>query len=151
MRYSRQNKIMDIINTYDVETQDQLVYLLKKAGFRVTQATISRDIKDLQLVKTLAPNGRYRYTPGIAKEQPALDRFTKIFKETLRSVNYSGNIIVIQTLAGCANAACEAIDTMDLPGVIGTIAGDNTIFLLVAEGTDIHDIVQRFNEMIQLR
>lgn len=151
MRYLRQNKILDIISSHEVETQDQLVNLLKKAGYKVTQATISRDIKDLQLIKTQTPSGRYKYSISVSQEQPVSDRFAKIFKETIKSVASSGNMVVIKTLTGCANAACEAIDTMDFPHIIGSIAGDNTIFLVVNDPSNVSGLVKRFSEMIQLR
>ena len=149
MRYSRQNKILDIINTHEVETQEKLVELLHKAGYKVTQATISRDIKDLQLIKTLSSNGRYKYTVGANTDQPVSDRFVKIFRETIQSISSAGNIIVIKTLSGCANAAAEAIDTSSLPHAVGSIAGDNTIFLLVDEPENIPALLARFNDMIK--
>jgi len=149
MRYSRQNKILDIINTYEVETQDKLVELLKKSGYKVTQATISRDIKELQLIKTLSPSGRYKYTVGVNPDQPVSERFVTIFKETIKSVASSGNIIVVKTLSGCANAAAEAIDTMNLPNVLGSIAGDNTFILIVNDPSNVPSLVNRFTEMIK--
>lgn len=149
MRYSRQNKILDIINTHEVETQEKLVSLLKKSGYRVTQATISRDIKELQLVKTLSPSGKYKYTVGTNVDQPISDRYVKIFKETIQTVAYSGNIIVVKTLQGCANAACEAIDNLNFPYVVGSIAGDNTIFLVVNSPENAPVLVNKFNEMIK--
>jgi transcriptional regulator of arginine metabolism len=149
MRYSRQNKILDIINTHEVETQERLVALLRKSGYKVTQATISRDIKELQLVKTLSSTGKYKYTIGTNVEQPISDRYIKIFKETIQTVAYSGNMVVIKTLSGCANAACEAIDILNIPNMVGTIAGENTIFLLVNDPANAPAIVNRFNEMIK--
>lgn len=149
MRYSRQNKILDIINTHEVETQERLVALLRKSGYKVTQATISRDIKELQLVKTLSSSGKYKYTVGASVEQPVSDRYIKIFKDTIQTVASSGNIIVIKTLTGCANAACEAIDTLNLPNMVGTIAGDNTIFIVVNDPSNVPALVSRFNEMIK--
>lgn len=151
MRTLRQNKILDIINSNEVETQGQLVELLKKAGYDVTQATISRDIKDLHLIKSQAPSGRYKYAPSASKPEPSADSFEKIFKETIKSVGSSGNMIVIKTLSGCANAACEAIDTMNIPYIMGSIAGDNTIFLVVDDHSNVLGLVKHFNEMIQLR
>ena len=112
MRYSRQNKILDIINSHEVETQERLVALLRKSGYKVTQATISRDIKELQLVKTLSPSGKYKYTVGANIEQPISDRYIKIFKETIQTVASSGNIIVVKTLSGCANAAAADASTI---------------------------------------
>jgi len=149
MRYSRQNKILDLISTNEVETQDKLVALLKKCGYKVTQATISRDIKELQLIKTLSPSGKYKYTVGTSNDQPVTDRFIKIFRDTILTVGSSGNIIVIKTLSGCANAACEAIDSLNVQNVIGTIAGDNTIFLVVNDPANVPALVGKFNEMIR--
>lgn len=105
MRYSRQNKILEIINSHDVETQDQLQELLKEAGYTVTQATISRDIKDLQLVKTLASNGRYKYAENRDDNQPISERFIRIFRDTTVSYAAAENLIVVKTLSGCGNAA----------------------------------------------
>lgn len=149
MRYSRQNKILDLINTHEVETQEKLVELLNQAGYKVTQATISRDIKDLQLVKTLSSSGRYKYTVSTSADQPVSDRFVKIFRETIQNISSAGNIIVIKTLSGCAAAAAEAIDTSNLPSVVGSIAGDNTIFLLIDEPENIPALLTRFNDMIK--
>lgn len=148
MRYARQNKILEIINSYEVETQDKLVELLKKSGYQATQATISRDIKELQLIKTLSPSGRYKYTVGAMPEQPLSERFVTIFKETITSINSSGNLIVVKTLSGCAQAAGEAIDTMRFPHVIGSIAGDNTILLVVNDPANVPALVSHFNEMV---
>lgn len=148
MRYARQNKILEIINSYEVETQDKLVELLKKSGYQATQATISRDIKELQLIKTLSPTGRYKYTVGAMPEQPLSERFVTIFKETITSINSSGNLIVVKTLSGCAQAAGEAIDTMRFPHVIGSIAGDNTILLVVNDPANVPALVSHFNEMV---
>lgn len=149
MRYSRQNKILDIINTHEVETQDKLVSLLKKSGYKVTQATISRDIKELQLIKTLSPSGKYKYTVGSNLDQPVSDRFINIFRETIQTVVSSGNIVLVKTLSGCASAAGEAIDTLNFPNVIGSIAGDNTILLVVNDPSNVPALVNKFNELIK--
>ncbi|NLT46960.1 MAG: arginine repressor [Clostridiales bacterium] len=149
MRYSRQNKILDIINSHEVETQDMLVSLLKKAGYQATQATVSRDIKELQLIKTLSPSGRYKYAVSSAAEQPPSERFVTIFKETIKAVNSSGNIIVIKTLSGCANAAGEAIDTMNMSHVVGSVAGDNTILLVIDDPANVPDLVKRFHDILK--
>jgi transcriptional regulator of arginine metabolism len=149
MRYSRQNKILDLISTYEIETQDKLVELLKKNGYKVTQATISRDIKDLHLIKTLSSNGRYKYTVGSSPDQPVSERFINIFKETITSVGSSGNLIVVKTLSGCAQAAGEAIDNMNFPNVVGSIAGDNTIMLVINDPANVPTLLNQFNEMIR--
>ena len=149
MRYSRQNKILDIINTHEVETQDKLVSLLKKSGYKVTQATISRDIKELRLIKTLSSTGRYKYTVVVNTDQPISDRFINIFRETIQTVVSSGNIILVKTLSGCASAAAEAIDTLNFPNMIGSIAGDNTVLLVVNDPANVPTLVNKFNEMIK--
>jgi transcriptional regulator of arginine metabolism len=147
MRYSRQNKILELINSHEVETQEKLAELLKKSDYDVTQATISRDIKELQLIKTMTPAGRYKYTASAAQERPVTERFVKIFRETVQSVDHSGNIIVIKTLSGCANAAAEAVDSLKFANILGSIAGDNTLMLVAAEAADVAAIAARFNEM----
>ncbi|MDR1135104.1 MAG: arginine repressor [Clostridiales Family XIII bacterium] len=147
MRYPRQTKILDIISTYDVDTQDKLLELLKMNGFNVTQATISRDIKDLQLVKTMTPFGKYKYTAASNLDQSLAERFVKIFRETVQTVSSSGNIIVVKTLSGCANAAAEAIDSLNFEHILGTLAGDNTLLLVVNDPVNVPALIERFNEI----
>ncbi|MDR2131991.1 MAG: arginine repressor [Clostridiales Family XIII bacterium] len=147
MRYSRQNKILELINGHEIDTQEKLAALLKKSGHKATQATISRDIKELQLIKTLTPSGKYKYAVNASQDKPASERFVKIFRETVQSVEHSGNIIVIKTLPGCANAAAEAIDSLRFANILGSIAGDNTILLITAENANVASLTARFNEM----
>ncbi|MDR0852140.1 MAG: arginine repressor [Clostridiales Family XIII bacterium] len=149
MRYSRQNKILEIIENHDVDTQENLAEMLKNCGFDVTQATISRDIKELQLVKTLTHSGKYKYTAPGNLSQPITDRFVKIFKETIQSVTSSGNMIVIKTLSGCANAAAETIDSLDFPHILGSIAGDNTIFLVIDDPKNVHALTLEFDALLK--
>ena len=105
MRLSRQNKILEIIKTNEVETQDQLLNLLRAAGYSVTQATVSRDIRELQLVKGQTKDGRYKYISGNYDNRPISDRFKRIFKETTVSWQSAQNLIVVKTLSGCSGAA----------------------------------------------
>jgi transcriptional regulator of arginine metabolism len=147
MRYSRQSKILELVNGHEIETQEKLAELLKESGYEVTQATVSRDIKELQLIKTLTRAGGYKYAENTALERPVTERFVKIFRETVQSVEYSGNIIVIKTLSGCANAAAEAVDSLKLANILGSIAGDNTLMLVASENADIAAIAAEFNEM----
>ena len=151
MRYSRQNKIIELINAYEIDTQEKLVSMLRDCGFEVTQATISRDIKDLQLVKTLSSSGKYKYALNQTKDMPVSDRFVKIFRETITSFAASGNLVVVKTLSGCANAAGEAIDSSGLPHIIGSIAGDNTLLLIADSADSIPEIMQEFQDMLQMR
>lgn len=149
MRYARQSKILDIINSHEVETQDMLVDLLKKEGFQATQATVSRDIKELQLIKTLTPSGRYKYTVSSNVEQAPSERFVTIFQETVKSVDSSGNLIVIKTLSGCANAAGEALDNMEIDHVVGTVAGDNTLLMVIDDPANVPELVKQFRDILR--
>lgn len=151
MRYSRQNKILELINNFEIDTQENLATLLRESGFNVTQATVSRDIKELQLVKILSSNGKYKYSAGKTADTPASDRFSKIFRETITSFDSSGNIIVVKTLSGCANAAGEAIDNSGMTHIIGSIAGDNTLFLLADSEENVPEILDKFKEMLYTR
>lgn len=149
MRYRRQNKIIEIIKKYEVETQEMLAKLLEDSGFKVTQATISRDIKELQLIKSQTTDGKYKYVVGDTIEnKPINDRFIKIFRETVQSINSSGNIIVLKTLSGCGNAAGEAIDNLNLKNIIGSLAGDNTLFLVIDSPENVPSLIAEFNRII---
>lgn len=148
MRYARQNKILELIEKYEIETQEKLSALLKENGYDVTQATISRDIKELQLIKTLSSTGKYMYSARVTNDTPMTDRFVKIFRETIKSVDASGNIVVVKTLPGCANAACESIDSLNLPNILGSIAGDNTIFLVLDSPEHTRDFLNEFNDIL---
>lgn len=150
MRYSRQNKIIELINNYEIDTQEKLVTMLRECGYEVTQATISRDIKELQLVKTLTSSGKYKYTLHKSQDLPVSERFVKIFRETITSVNASSNIIVVKTLSGCANAAGEAIDTSNFEHIIGSLAGDNTLLLIADSPDNVPKILDDFENMLHL-
>ena len=120
MRLSRQNKILEIIKTHEVETQDQLLDLLRDAGYNVTQATVSRDIRELQLIKGQSKGGRRKYIAGNYDNRPISDRFIKIFRETTLSYSCAENLIVVKTLPGCSGAAGEAIDCLSLEHIVGS-------------------------------
>ena len=125
---------MEIISTTNVETQEQLLAALEDAGFRSTQATISRDIKELRIVKELTSLGTYRYTTSV-KEMPSTfsNRLNTIFRECVTRYDYAQNIVVIHTLPGLAAAAASAIDTMNLSVVVGTLAGDDTVMVVMRD------------------
>ncbi len=129
MKNRRHAKILDIINTNSVDTQEELLNLLKKEGFSVTQATVSRDIKELRLLKTLSPDGKYRYTSAAKNAFDMKSNFQTLFKSSVNSLDFAENIIVIKTLSGMAQAVCTSFDSMEFEGVLGTIAGDDTIFI----------------------
>lgn len=148
MRYSRQNKVLELISKYEIETQEKLCQMLKNSGYNVTQATVSRDIKELQLVKTLSPSGKYKYSVSTNNEGPINDRFVKIFKETILNIAASGNIVLVKTLSGCGPAAGEAIDSLNIPYLIGSVAGDNTVLLVADDPEHVPEIINRFDSIL---
>ena len=142
-RANRQLKILDIISKHDVDTQEELVDYLRSEGFAVTQATVSRDIKEMGIIKTLSSDGRhYKYAAQQTKEATAADKFLSMFKNTVISIKSSGNLIVLKTEAGSAGPAAELIDKLSYDEVLGVIAGDNTIFVAV-DGPDHVDTIRR--------
>ena len=151
MKSKRHNQILDIINNNDIETQEELADALKIEGYDVTQATVSRDIKELRLIKILTPSGNYKYAQRKELDAPISDRFARIFRETVTDIKYSGNLIVVKTLSGCANAAAEAIDTTKFEHIVGTLAGDNTFIIIVDEPENLPKLVETFKEMLKSR
>ena len=134
MKSQRQTKILEIISNRNVETQEQLLAALQKEGFRGTQATISRDIKELRIVKELTNMGTYRYTTsGGEISNTFTTRMNTIFRECVVSIDYAQNIIVIRTLPGLASAAGSAIDAMNMSLVVGTLAGDDTVMVVMRD------------------
>lgn len=134
MKSARQEKILEIIASKDVETQSQLIDELSTRGIKSTQATLSRDIKELRLVKELTGDGNYRYVAASRDEFTDFDlRLKKIFRECVTTYATAQNLIVIKTLPGLASAACAALDSMDIDGLVGTLAGDDTAFLAMRD------------------
>ena len=132
MKSKRQQEILRIIAEKDMETQDQLLSELKARGVQSTQATISRDIKELHLVKELTGYGVYKY--AVSERKTSLNfagRLRTIFKEGVTSFDLAQNIVVIKTMPGLASAACAALDGMELPDVVGSLAGDDTAILIM--------------------
>ena len=137
MKLGRQSVIMEIINERDIETQNQLMAALAERGVKSTQATLWRDIRDMRLVKELGPKGNYRYVAASKQETPDLDiRLKKIFKECVISCDIAQNLIVLKTLPGLASGACSTLDGMEVDGLVGTIAGDDTIFIVIKQGAE---------------
>ena len=149
MKNIRQTAILSIIEQNDIETQEELASRLRQMGIDVTQATVSRDIKELRLLKVLSASGGYKYATADKAEHGLSDRFVRIFKDSVLSINYANNIIVIKTLTGSANVAAEAIDSMRLPQILGTMAGDNTILVIVKTEEEAVGTVESFREMLK--
>ena len=149
-RANRQLKILDIISKHDVDTQEELVDYLRSEGFAVTQATVSRDIKEMGIIKTLASDGRhYKYAAQQTKEATAADKFLSMFKNTVISIKSSGNLIVLKTEAGSAGPAAELIDKLSYDEVLGVIAGDNTIFVAVDGVEHVDTIRRRLEDLLE--
>lgn len=149
MKIARHAKILDLIEKKPIETQEELAEELKREGIDVTQATVSRDIKELRLVKVLGENGHYRYAPLRQQDEGVINRLTALLKESLVKVDYAGNIIVLKTLSGTAMAAAAAIDALDINEIVGSLAGDDTIFLLVREDSQVEDVANRFGKFLK--
>ena len=134
MKSQRQAKILEIIATKNIETQEQLLAELQTEGFRGTQATISRDIKELRIVKELTSLGNYRYTVSTSEQGSTFSaRLNTIFRECVNGIDYAQNIIVVRTLPGLASAAGSAIDAMNLNTIVGTLAGDDTVMIVMRD------------------
>ncbi len=131
MKKRRQAKILELISSFEIETQEDLINKLLEYGFQVTQATVSRDIRELRLVKERSSGGRYIYSVGKKHSDGFTNhRASGIFSESVINVDYAMNTAVIKCFSGMANAACAAIDSLEWAEVLGTIAGDDTIFIL---------------------
>ena len=126
----RLEKILEIISSFDIENQDELMKMLQKEGFSVTQATVSRDIKELDLIKVVSNFGTYKYIERNSTSKENSSKYISILKDSVVNIDYAGNMVVIKSHIGMANAACAAIDTMSFNGTLGTIAGDDTIFIV---------------------
>ncbi len=134
MKADRQTKILELIEEKEIETQEQLLSELEACGFATTQATISRDIKELRIIKELGPNGTYRYS-AVSKqaEYTHSAKLNSIFKQCVIQCDSAQNIVVIKTMPGLASAACSAMDAMNMEHMVGTLAGDDTAFLLMRD------------------
>lgn len=149
MKSKRHSKILEIIASKDIETQEELAEELKNSGFDVTQATVSRDIKMLKLIKVLEANGKYKYLAISPEYTKISDKLASIFSNTVIHVENVDKMVVVKTIAGSASVAAEAIDTLNLNEIAGTIAGDNTIFILVRTQEKAEELVEKIRKMIE--
>lgn len=149
MKTRRQCKILELIQERDIETQEELLKLLCESGYNVTQATISRDIKELRLVKSLDHNGKYKYISAKNDAPTTSSQFFSMFASSVASVDYAGNMVCVKCHfgTGTAQAVCAAIDTMQWDGIIGTIAGEDTIFILCRTENAAATLVGEFRKL----
>lgn len=144
----RHIKIREIISQYDIETQDELVDKLREAGFHVTQATVSRDIKELHLVKVPTPDGRYKYSLPVDVRTNPHQKLKRLLMDCFVSIDHAENLIVLKTLPGNAHAVAVLIDNLDWPEIMGTLAGDDTILIICKEKEKTGELARRFLDML---
>ena len=150
MKNDRQAKILEIIEREPIDTQEQLQLRLQEQGILCTQATISRDIKQLHLIKEPVGQGRYRYAVSSQRSRLNMeDKLRTIFRESIISVDFAQNIVVVKTMAGLANAAAAALDGMNVPYMVGTLAGDDTAFLLMRDTESARTFCEEIHEMLR--
>lgn len=148
MKIARHSKIIDLINQYDIETQEELAAKLQEAGFAVTQATVSRDIRELKLMKIARPDGGSRYTVMGQRDSQNSEKYIRVLKDAFLSMEMAQNILVIKTVSGMANAAGAALDNMNYSEVLGCIAGDDTIACINRSTDDTIILMDKIKKII---
>ncbi len=149
MKARRQAMIREIVESQSIQTQEELAEALRAHGMVVTQATVSRDIKEMHLLKVLADNGNYRYATMEKGDSGMNDRLIRMLSDSVVDISSANNLIVIHTLPGSAHVAAEAIDSLKWQEVLGTIAGDNTILAIIRCNEEVDEVVRRFRSLIK--
>lgn len=147
MKYNRHAKILELIEKNVIETQEELAEKLKELGMDVTQATVSRDIKELRLIKVMSEDGRYKYAALAHSEGSISNKLLTIFIEAFVSCDYANNIVIVKTLSGMAQASASAVDALKWTEIVGTIAGDDTIMIVCRAEKIAEELVNKFNKM----
>ncbi len=148
MKTRRHAKILELIKEHDIDTQDELLNYLRESGFDVTQATVSRDIKELRLVKTLSRTGNYKYSTGSDTGSDMSSKFYSLFSDSVISVEAAQNLIVIKCMNGMAQAVCAAMDAAYPQRFVGTLAGDDTIFIVCRDEAVALETQEEFRKLI---
>ncbi len=148
MKVNRHAKIIELINQYQIETQEELADYLNQEGFKVTQATVSRDIRDLKLTKIPAEDGRQRYAIHQSTESGMGEKYIRVLRDGFVSMDMAQNILVIKTVAGMAMAVCAAIDAMKWNEVVGSIAGDDTIMCAIRSVDDTIRVMDKISKIV---
>ena len=149
MKTNRQSKIIEIIQKNEVETQDELSALLEKDGFRVTQATVSRDIRELKLTKIPTAGGRQKYAVITDAPENLSKKYERVLREGFLSMDMAENILVIKTVSGMASAVCAAIDAMKMREIVGSIAGDDTIMCAIRTVDDTYAVMKKIRRIVE--
>ncbi len=148
MKIARHAKILELIETYDIETQDELAKRLCDEGFSVTQATVSRDIREMKLTKIATERGKQKYSVITGNDTEVTERLTRVFREAVVKMDYAQNMIVVKTLEGMGMAVAVALDNMQNPEIMGTIAGDDTVFCVVRTHNQAVSIIEKLYRII---
>lgn len=148
MKTRRHAKILELIKEYDIDTQDELLRYLRESGFDVTQATVSRDIKELRLVKTLSHTGKYKYSTGSDTGSDMSSKFYSLFSDSVMSVEAAQNMVVVKSMNGMAQAVCAAMDAAYPQHFVGTLAGEDTIFIVCRDDAAALETQEEFRKFI---
>ena len=150
MKFQRQAAIIDLISNHEIDTQEELTARLREMGFHSTQATISRDIKELRLIKIASSNGGYKYSIAESEQGSGfVPRVRNIFRECVIKVDVAQNLVVIKTITGMANAAAFALDTMKISEIVGTIAGDDNVLIILRDNESAENFFEQTKEMLR--
>ena len=148
MKTRRQAKILELIQRNDVETQEELSAYLVREGFQVTQATVSRDIRELKLTKIAMDNGKQKYAVITDADSGMMEKYARVLREGFISMDLAKNIVVIKTVSGMAGAVCAAIDAMKFQEMVGSIAGDDTIICIIRDDEEAVKIMQKLRKIV---
>ncbi len=149
MKGKRQEKILELIERYDIETQEELTRRLQEEGFSSTQGTISRDIRELKLTKVTGEGGRQKYAPVLTKDLHVSDKYRRVLSEAIIHMEGAGNLLVIKTVSGMAMACGAAIDSIAMKGVIGCIAGDDTLLCVIKDADQVADVISEIHLIVK--
>ncbi|MCQ2353565.1 MAG: arginine repressor [Clostridia bacterium] len=149
MKSGRQEKIIALVSKYEIETQEDLIGKLRREGYNVTQATVSRDIRELKLTKVMTPRGAYRYILPTKKEQSEGFKFNSALVESIKTVDYACNLVVLKTYPGMAQAVATGLDAIDSNEILGCVAGDDTIFVAAQSAEKAKDISEKIKTMLK--
>ena len=148
MKVSRHAKIIELISQYDIETQEELAEYLNNAGFKVTQATVSRDIRDLKLTKIATSAGKQKYVLHRQEEQGMSEKYIRVLRDGYVSMDMAQNILVIKTAVGMANAVCAALDAMKWNEIVGSVAGDDTIICVIRSVDEAIAVMDKISKIV---
>lgn len=148
MKVGRQTKIVELITTYDIETQEELADRLNQAGYNVTQATISRDIRELKLTKISTDGGRQKYIVLQNQEAGLYEKYVRVLSDGFVSMDKAQNILVLKTVSGMAMAVAAALDSLQIMGIVGCIAGDDTVMCAIRTTEEVEQVMEKVNKLV---